>query len=356
MKKILVGISGGIAAYKTLDIVSILTKMGYEVHVIMTDTAKNFCSSAVANVLSGGNLKTETPDQTSHIVEAKWCDAFILVPATANTIAKIASGIADNFLLSTILVLADKARMICPAMNTNMWENPITQENIDKLKKHHWHIISPVSGLLACNDTGMGKLPKPKEIVEKIVDIIDPLPKWNFPLKMQYVGTTIDSNSFMDIDTSYQVEILLSPHVGGFGVRRRHDVHSGVDLYAPVGTPVYPVEAGKIVSIEPFTGKLADCDWWEDTWGVYVEGASGIVVYGEMLPNPIFNVGDLLQPTDVIGHVLNVLKKDKGRPRSMLHIELHKHGVINNPHWVKGGPKPDGLLDPTKYLIKSNKE
>ena len=355
MKKILIGISGGIAAYKAIDIISILTKKGYDVHVIMTKNSKKFCSKATVNVISKGNLKTETPKQTTHIEEAKWCDVFLLVPATANTIAKIANGLADNFLTSTVLALPDKTRIYCPAMNSNMWENPITQENIKKLVRFGWHVISPVRGMLACNDFGSGKLPRPKEIVEKVVDIIDPLPLWKFPLKMKYVGTTIDSNSFMDIDTTKEIEILLPPHVGGLGVRRRHDVHSGIDLYAPVGTPAYAVEDGKIVSIEPFTGVLADCDWWNDTWGVYVQGTSGIVVYGEILPNPNLKEGDVIKAGDEIGSVLQVLKKDKGRPTSMLHIELHKHGVINNPHWYKGGTKPDGVLDPTPYLIKSIK-
>jgi len=128
--KILIGITGGIAAYKTLDVISILQKKGHEVHVIMTDNAKNFVTPNAVNVISKENLKTETPDQTTHIKESKWCDVFILIPATANTIAKIVNGIGDNFLLSTILALPDKVRICCPAMNTNMWENPITQRNI----------------------------------------------------------------------------------------------------------------------------------------------------------------------------------------------------------------------------------
>ena len=362
MKKILVGISGGIAAYKTLDIISILTKKEYDIHVIMTDNAKHFCPSNAVNVISKGNLKTETPDQTTHIDEAKWCDVFLLVPGTANSIAKIANGITDNFLLSTVLALSDKIRVACPAMNSNMWKNPLTQRNISELKKFGWHIISPVEGMLACGDFGMGKLPKPIEIVDKLIDIIDPFPRWHFPLKMNYIGTSNDSNSFLDIDLNSKVEIPIHPHMGAFGVRRRHDVHAGVDLYANVGTLVYPVEAGIVVAIDPFTGKDADCDWWEDTWAVYVEGESGIVCYGEILPNPNLKIGDkievssgLIYPNNLIGTVLRVLKKDKGRPTSMLHLELHKKGFIHGTHWEKGKEKSENLLDPTQYLIKSKK-
>ncbi len=368
MKKILIGISGGIAAYKTLDIISILINKGYDVHVIMTDNAKHFCPADAVNVISKGNLKTETPDQTTHIDEAKWCDVFLLVPGTANSIAKIAYGIADNFLLSTVLALSeDKIKVVCPAMNTNMWENPLTRRNIRTLKDYLWHIIYPVEGMLACGDLGMGKLPKPIEIVDKLIDIvdklidiIDPLPRWCFPLKMMYAGINNDSNSFLDIDLNSEVEIPIHPHMGAFGVRRRHDIHSGVDLYANVGTPVYPVEDGIVVAIDPFTGKDADCDWWEDTWAVYVEGKSGIVCYGEILPNSFLKIGDKVTvsekaPHNVIGTVLRVLRTDKGRPTSMLHIELHNKGFIHGTHWIKGKEKSENLLDPTQYLIKSKK-
>jgi len=355
MKKILIGITGGIAAYKSIDIISVLIKKGYDVHVIMTDNAKHFCPSDVVNVISKGNLKTETPDQTTHIIEAKWCDVFLLVPATVNTLAKIANGLGDNFLLSTILALPDKVKIACPAMNTNMWENPITQNNIDKLKKYGWNIISPVSGMLVCNDIGMGKLPNTKEIVDKVIDIINPVPSWNFPLKMKYIGVNNDSYSFLDIDLNKEIEIPIYPHVGSFGIRRRFDVHSGIDLYANIGTEVYPVEDGTIVSIEPFTGEVADCDWWENTWGLYVEGKSGIVVYGEILPKSELEIGDKVSVEQCIGTVLRVIKKEKGRPTSMLHLELHKKEFINNPHWEVGKEKPEGVLDPTDNLIKSLK-
>lgn len=121
---ILIGITGGISAYKAIDLISVLKKKGYDVHVIMTDNAKEFCPQAVVNVISDGNLKTETSSQTIHITESKWCDAMIIVPATANTIAKIANGMADNFLTSTVLALPkNKFKIICPAMNTNMYLN-----------------------------------------------------------------------------------------------------------------------------------------------------------------------------------------------------------------------------------------
>ena len=353
--KILLGITGGIAAYKSLDVISAFINKGHDVHVIMSDNAKNFCPNAVVNVLSRGNLKTEAPNQTIHIEESKWCDVFILVPATANTISKIAYGIADSFLTATILALPDKTRIIVPAMNTNMWENPITQDNITRLKKFGWKIISPISGMLACGDLGMGKLPNPREIVEKFDDIINPLPEWHFPLQMKYKGTTIDSYSFLDLDLSKEVEIPMFPHVGAFVVRRKHDHHCGVDLYAPEGTKVFPVEEGTIVDICPFTGPSAGYNFWLDTDAIYIKGKSGVVVYGEIEVNQKLKIGDTVTLVNDIGKVKRVIIKDKGRPMSMLHLELHDEDRIHCGHWHRGGERPLGKLDPTKHLIKSIK-
>ncbi len=349
--KILIGITGGIAAYKTLDVISILQKKGHEVHVIMSDNDKNFVTPASVNVISKENLKTETPDQTIHIKESKWCDVFILCPATANTIAKIVHGIADSFLLSTILALPDKTRIFCPAMNTNMWENPVTQQNIHSMIHLGWKEINPVEGMLACNDFGMGKLPSPKEIIKKIDDIINPLPVWRDPLGLKYKGTTIDSFSFLDYDWTNEFEINLFPHVGSFGVRRRHDVHKGIDLYAHIGTSVYAVEDGEIVDICWFTGEPLGMGWWEDTKAVYVKGKSGIVVYGEIEPNPQLKIGDNIKNCTLIGAVKRVLKKDNGRPLSMLHLELHHPDYIHTEQWQIGQPKPVGVFDPTPYLL-----
>lgn len=356
--KILIGITGGIAAYKTLDVISILQRKGHEVHVIMTDNANHFVTLNSVNVISKENLKTETPDQTIHIKESKWCDVFVLCPATANTIAKVVNGIGDSFLLSTILALPDKIRICVPAMNTNMWENPITQNNLMQLEKYGWKIINPVQGMLACNDFGMGKLPSPKVIVDKITNIIDPWPLWESPFEdLQYRGTTIDSFSFLDYDWTKRFEINLFPHVGSFGVRRRHDVHKGIDLYAEVGTEVYPVENGRIVDICWFTGEPLGMPWWEDTKAVYVLGESGIVVYGEIEPNPNLKIGDhiflpkLSERKESIGTVKKVLKKDNKRPLSMLHMELHDSDYIHTEEWKIGMSKPIGVKDPTPYLL-----
>jgi hypothetical protein len=188
---------------------------------------------------------------------------------------------------------------------------------------------------------------------------------WLFPLKMERLGPTEDSMSFQKIDIERQVEIPVNPHVGSFGVERRHDIHKGVDLYCPEGTPVYAVEDGVLCDLRPFTGERIGQPWWEETWAASVVGESGVVVYGE-INHPVFeSMEDVLDDGkiymaprevkrgDLIGHVKRVLKKDKGRPRSMLHLAMHKHGVLTNGTWNIGDPQPPGLLDPTELLLGS---
>lgn len=142
----------------------------------------------------------------------------------------------------------------------------------------------------------------------------------------------------------------LAPHPGAFGVVRKHHTHEGVDLYAPAGTPVSTVEAGVVVRIEAFTGEHAGTPWWHDTWAVFVEGATGVVVYGEIQPGEGLAVGARLTAGAVLGHVVPVLKTPKGRPAAMLHLELHAPGTRSAPAWEQGLEKPVSLRDPTPHL------
>ena len=353
MKNIIIAVTGGIAAYKAADAISAFITKGYNVKVIATDNALNFVTSNVLNVISQGNYITETPGETKHIDLAKWCDAFIMIPATANTIAKISNGLADNLVTTTYLALPNsKYKFICPAMNTQMWIN--TQSNIEKIKQtNKLKVIEPVEGLLACGDIGVGKLAPTRTIVDTISDILEDFPIWTFPLDSKFIGKTDDSFSFLDFDWTKQVQVPFGSHVGAFGSRRRHDVHKGIDLYANVGSPVYAVEDGEVVDVCPFTGEIAGFPWWENTYGVYIEGKSGIVVYGEIAVYCGLKIGDKIKSGDNIGTVLRVLKRDNGRPLSMLHIELHKHGHIHTTQWEIGQKQPEGVLNPTKYLLKS---
>ena len=171
-KNIVVGVSGGIAAYKACDVVSKLKKQGFKIDVIMTKNAQEFVSPLTFQTLSNQTVVTdmfETPSDwnVEHIELAKKADVFVIVPATANIIGKIANGIADDMLTTTIMA-TEANKVIVPAMNTKMYHNPFVQENILKLKKHGYYFIEPVSGLLACGDTGKGKMEDPTVIVEEL--------------------------------------------------------------------------------------------------------------------------------------------------------------------------------------------
>lgn len=161
-KTVILGITGGIAAYKIPNLVSMLVKQHADVHVILTENAREFVTPIPFESLTRNRCITDTFDRgftmdTKHVSLAKRADALLIAPATANTIAKLAHGLADNMLTTTALACTCK-KFIAPAMNTAMYENPITLENLDILCRHGWRIIGPVSGHLACGDDGNGKM------------------------------------------------------------------------------------------------------------------------------------------------------------------------------------------------------
>ena len=172
-KTILLGVSGGIAAYKSASLASMLVKSGADVRVIMTEHATNFIHPITFESLTGHKCITDTFDRNfefkvEHVALAQKADAVIVAPATANIIAKLAHGLADDMLTTTIL--ASKApKLIAPAMNTGMYENPVTQKNLSLLNEYGMQIISPANGYLACGDIGTGKMPEPETLFEHIL-------------------------------------------------------------------------------------------------------------------------------------------------------------------------------------------
>ena len=176
-KCIVVGVTAGIAAYKICQLVSSLKKQGNEVHVIMTKEAEKFVNPLTFQTLSSQKVITDmftvdyTPD-VHHISLAKKADLFVVAPATANIIAKIAHGIADDMLTTTFLA-STCPKMIVPAMNTNMLNNPITQDNIATCQKYGIHIMCSGAGYLACGDVGAGRLPEPEEIEDAIASLVE---------------------------------------------------------------------------------------------------------------------------------------------------------------------------------------
>lgn len=176
-KCIIVGITGGIAVYKICYLVSSLKKQGYDVHVLMSKEAQEFVTPLTFQTLSNNKVITDmftidyTPD-VHHISLAKKADLFVIAPATANAIAKVANGIADDMLTTTFLA-SNCEKLIVPAMNTQMLMNPVTQDNIQKCKNYGMHIFESNSGYLACGDVGKGRLPEPDEIEDKIKEVFE---------------------------------------------------------------------------------------------------------------------------------------------------------------------------------------
>jgi phosphopantothenoylcysteine synthetase/decarboxylase len=182
--KILIGVTGGIAAYKVADLASVLVngKAGdkHDVRIIMTENAKKFITPLTLATMSRSeiyddNVEWQETGMVVHIELAKWADLFVIVPATANTITKLAVGITDNLLTSVYMALPDKVPvLIFPAMNTKMWEKRHFQGNLHDLRIRSGHtVIDPEVGLLACGDVGMGKLPSVKTITEVITQICE---------------------------------------------------------------------------------------------------------------------------------------------------------------------------------------
>lgn len=179
-KHILIVVTGGIAAYKACDLVSRISKTQHEVRVVMTEHAAQFVTPLTFESLSHQPVLTtlfedHPEDPIAHVNLAKWADVVCVVPATANMIGKIACGIADD-LASTVCLAAFRQRILCPAMNVHMYENPVVQENIAKLKDRGWTIVEPVSGHLACQDNGQGKLAPVSSIFEAIQSALYPKP------------------------------------------------------------------------------------------------------------------------------------------------------------------------------------
>ena len=172
-KTILLGVTGGIAAYKAAALASALVKLHATVEVVMTKNATEFIAPLTFEQLTGNRTMTDTFDrnfvhQVEHISLAQRTDLVIIAPATANVCAKLAHGMADDMLTTTVLA-CKCPKLIAPAMNTNMYENPVTQDNLQLLRKYGWEVISPASGRLACGAVGAGKLPEPEELVQYIL-------------------------------------------------------------------------------------------------------------------------------------------------------------------------------------------
>lgn len=175
-KTVLLGVTGGIAAYKAAALASALIKQHAAVEVVMTRNATQFITPLTFEQLTGRKVMVDTFDrnfvhQVEHISLAQRTDLVIVAPATANVCAKLAHGLADDMLTTTVLACRCP-KLIAPAMNTNMYENPVTQDNLDTLRRYGWEVITPASGRLACGAVGPGKLPEPEELLQYILRLL----------------------------------------------------------------------------------------------------------------------------------------------------------------------------------------
>lgn len=172
-KTVVLGVSGGIAAYKMPNLASALVKLGCNVQVLMTRNATEFITAVTFETLTGNKALVDTFDRNfqfkvEHVAVADQADLVMIAPATANVIAKLAHGLADDMLTTTVLA-CDCPKIVVPAMNTKMYDNPVTQDNLNTLRRYGWEVVEPASGYLACGVTGRGKLPEPPELLQTIL-------------------------------------------------------------------------------------------------------------------------------------------------------------------------------------------
>ena len=250
-KTVVLGVTGGIAAYKIANLASMLVKQHANVRVIMTQNATNFITPTTFETLTGKKCLVDTFDrnfefQVEHVSLAKQADIFMIAPATANVIAKVAHGLADDMLTTTFLACRSP-KYIVPAMNTQMYENPLTKDNLNICRKYGMHVIEPASGYLACGDTGAGKMPEPETLFEYILQ--------ELACEKDLAGKKVLVTAGPTREAIDPVRYITNHSTGKMGyaiaraaARRGAEVTlvSGpVDLKAPLGVRLVPVISAK---------------------------------------------------------------------------------------------------------------
>jgi phosphopantothenoylcysteine decarboxylase len=350
--KILLGLTGSVASVLYEKLITEITKIG-DLSVIVTEKALPFIEiPKLCDVLDGYGFlyidhdewqwnraggthkKWKKNDPVLHIQLRDQASALVIAPCSANTLAKLASGLCDNLLTTVARAwdLQQRPLILAPAMNTHMWDHPITEHQIAMLTGWGVHTINPQKKMLACGTNGMGAMID----IESIVSLTEDLLRWRFPINFEDCAS-----------------VPIGDHPGAFATQRKHERHTGVDLYTHEGVVVHAVESGKVVGIEHFTGEWDKSPWWNNTDCILIEGATGVVCYGEVEVSDYIKVGDSVMQGQYLAKVKPVLPKGKerkdipGHSLSMLHMELYPHGTTK----ASNGFEENLLHDPTPFLL-----
>ena len=389
--------TGSVSAYLSHKLAYQLKEDGHEVKHYMTKAAgkmmvlskgsnsknaesQTFYTSHFSNYISIEQEALDWHDKPTHPVKhidlVRWADICVVCPADYNIVGKMANGVADDFVSSVLAAWmgCGKKLYICEAMNSMMYQGPVYQKNRKYLDSLDFvRFIEPTVKNLACGGIGIGGLADVttiKTIVEGHVwyqpiaqtDLLG-APTYHGPseiAKAMFGKFIYDANSNEFVRgkcrEKFRDYIPRFYEPGAFGAIRKFDIHEGVDIYTRDGAEVHAVEDGVITAIYKFTGKDANCDWWNETWCVKVQGKSGVVTYGELAkPSDLLKVGSHVYKRDVIGNVTPVLRPEKYRPDirnhsvAMLHLELRTE-TCHLDGWKHGEQRDRKLLDPTPYL------
>lgn len=264
-KNVVLCVTGGIAAYKAADLTSRLRKKGASVYIIMTESATHFITPLTLEVLSGNRVVTDMFDraftwEVEHISLAKRADVFVIAPATANIIGKAAHGIADD-MVSTTLMATRALIVMAPAMNTNMYENPVVQQNMELLRERGVCFAAPVSGHLACGDTGSGKLADPADIVRVIEDALTPKDLSGLSVLVTAGPTreAMDPVRFLSNHSTGKMGYAIAERARARGARVTL-VSGPVALTPPEGVEVVPITSA-LDMYDAVLSRLPRLDW-----------------------------------------------------------------------------------------------
>ncbi len=369
-KKIILGVTGGIAAYKSAELTRLLTKAGYKVHCVLTDHAKQFITPLTFATLSGnpvltGNFDGSESGEIQHIALAETADIILIAPATANIIAKIAHGIGDD-LLTTLVLASQKQICVCPAMNLFMWENQATQENIKILKNRGIEIIGPSSGGLACGYEGIGRMEEPERILVEIQILMDTEQIYTGKKILITAGPTqehFDPVRFLSNPSSGKMGYALAKAAAKFGAEVTL-ISGPVELIPPYGANFIKVKTADEMleavkthfpECDLFISAAAVSDWKPKKYHPAKEKKSGENKIIELIPTPdiLSSISKVKKEQIVIGFALETENLEENAKKKLKEKNLD-FIIANQIH--TNGENPLGSDENEAALLSKNGE